>query len=109
MANSVIKQQGFKEVSITVNTNYIADNYSRCFTDGKIVILFICFNLSTLPTSVNAMLITGLPSINISAYCSGANSKKDALRMRVLNGELKFEDVPTNTGFVNGLAVYMIK
>ena len=97
----------FTEVTITPNSSYIDQNYSKCYSNGKICIVSLCFHLNAAITAVTTNMYTGLPSNSNQNYGVTASSSKTAARMRILSGALQFEDAQ-NTGWYDGNIVYVI-
>ena len=98
----------FTEVPLSVNSSYIDANYSKCYSNGKICIVSLCFHVSSLPSSVATNMITGFPSNSNQNYGSVATSGKAGARIRILSGALQFEDLPSGATWCDGNMTYVI-
>ena len=96
----------FSEIQLTVNSTYIDQNYTQCYSNGKICIVTFCFRLKT-STPRDTNIITGFPTNGRQNHGSLATSGYKGARMRVISGALQLEDVQ-ETAWCNGSIVYPI-
>ena len=99
----------FTEITLTKNNSYVDYDYSKCYSNGKIVIANLCFRLSATPP-VYTTVISGFPNNGRTTnYGSLASSGGAGRRLVVSGTNLVFEDSNTPSGvYYSGCVVYTL-